>query len=130
MDGNGRWAAARGLPRHAGHKAGIAPVRMVIEECSRRGVEALTLFAFSSENWGRPSVEVSGIMNLFLDALERETHSCTPIGCGCASSANGATLPVRLQALVAAAQAQTAGNDGTALAAGGELWWAVGYCTG
>ncbi len=51
MDGNGRWAAARGLPRTAGHKAGLKPVRMCIEECARRGVEALTLFAFSSENW-------------------------------------------------------------------------------
>ena len=75
MDGNGRWAAARGQARHAGHRAGIAPVRMVIEECSRRKVEALTLFAFSSENWGRPSAEVSGIMNLFLDALGREIRA-------------------------------------------------------
>ena len=50
MDGNGRWAAARGLTRSAGHRAGLTPVRMCIEECARRGVEALTLFAFSSEN--------------------------------------------------------------------------------
>jgi len=54
MDGNGRWARARGLPRHAGHKEGVAPVRMCVRECLRHGVEALTLFAFSSENWGRP----------------------------------------------------------------------------
>ena len=54
MDGNGRWAEARGLPRHAGHKEGVRPVRMCIEECARRGVGALTLFAFSSENWQRP----------------------------------------------------------------------------
>ena len=55
MDGNGRWAEARGLPRHAGHKEGVRPVRMCIEECARRGVGALTLFAFSSENWRRPT---------------------------------------------------------------------------
>src|SRR2546423_1710740 len=72
MDGNGRWAAARGLPRSAGHRAGLAPVRMCIEECARRGVEALTLFAFSSENWGRPAQEVGSLMGLFLEALERE----------------------------------------------------------
>ena len=54
MDGNGRWAEARGLARHAGHKEGVRPVRMCIEECARRGVGALTLFAFSSENWQRP----------------------------------------------------------------------------
>ena len=59
MDGNGRWAAARGLPRHAGHKQGVRPVRMCVEDCARRGIEALTLFAFSSENWQRPTIEVA-----------------------------------------------------------------------
>src|SRR5438094_10407793 len=72
MDGNGRWAAARGLARSAGHRAGLTPVRMCIEECARRGVEALTLFAFSSENWGRPAQEVGSLMGLFVEALERE----------------------------------------------------------
>src|SRR5215470_1253664 len=72
MDGNGRWAAARGLARSAGHKAGLTPVRMCIEECTRRGVEALTLFAFSSENWGRPAEEVGNLMGLFLEAIDRE----------------------------------------------------------
>jgi undecaprenyl diphosphate synthase len=115
MDGNGRWAAARGLLRHAGHKAGIGPVRMVIEECSRRGVEALTLFAFSSENWGRPSVEVSGIMNLFLDALERETAQLHANKVRVRVIGERRTLPVRLQAHVAAAEEQTASNDGLRL---------------
>src|ERR1700686_3666429 len=72
MDGNGRWAAARGLTRSAGHRAGLTPVRICIEECARRGVEALTLFAFSSENWGRPAEEVGSLMGLFLEALDRE----------------------------------------------------------
>ena len=115
MDGNGRWAAARGLPRQAGHRSGIAPVRVVIEECSRRGVEALTLFAFSSENWGRPSVEVSGIMNLFLDALERETAQLHANGIRVRVIGNRRALPVRLQAGVAAAEQQTAANAGLQL---------------
>ena len=115
MDGNGRWAAARGLPRHAGHKAGISPVRMVIEECSRRGVEALTLFAFSSENWGRPSAEVSGIMNLFLDALDRETAQLHANCVRVRIIGDRRTLPVRLQARVAAAHDLTAANSGLRL---------------
>jgi undecaprenyl diphosphate synthase len=115
MDGNGRWAAARGLPRQAGHKAGIAPVRLVIEECSRRGVEALTLFAFSSENWGRPSAEVSAIMSLFLDALDRETAQLHANRVRVRIIGDRLALPVRLQARVAAAQEQTAGNPGLRL---------------
>jgi undecaprenyl diphosphate synthase len=115
MDGNGRWAAARGLPRQAGHRAGIAPVRLVIEECSRRGVEALTLFAFSSENWGRPSAEVSAIMSLFLDALDRETAQLHANRVRVRIIGDRRTLPVRLQARVAAAQEQTARNPGLRL---------------
>jgi undecaprenyl diphosphate synthase len=72
MDGNGRWAHRRALPRHAGHQAGIKPVRAIVELCADAGVEALTLFAFSSENWRRPVDEVRGLMSLFVDALERE----------------------------------------------------------
>ncbi len=72
MDGNGRWAEARGLARHAGHRAGVASVRSTIEECIRHGVGVLTLFAFSSENWRRPKAEVSMLMDLFLSALQRE----------------------------------------------------------
>lgn len=72
MDGNGRWAEARGQARHAGHKAGVGSVRSTIEECVRHGVKVLTLFAFSSENWRRPKSEVSLLMELFLTALQRE----------------------------------------------------------
>lgn len=72
MDGNGRWAEARGRARHAGHKAGVASVRSTIEECIRHGVRVLTLFAFSSENWRRPKTEVNLLMELFLSALQRE----------------------------------------------------------
>jgi undecaprenyl diphosphate synthase len=72
MDGNGRWARSRGLPRPAGHRASVKVVRKIVEECGRRNVDYLTLFAFSSENWRRPPDEVGMLMNLFLDALGRE----------------------------------------------------------
>lgn len=72
MDGNGRWAKARFLPRLMGHHRGVETTRKVIRECSDAGVECLTLFAFSSENWKRPEEEVSGLMSLFMSALERE----------------------------------------------------------
>lgn len=72
MDGNNRWAKARRLPSLAGHKAGADSVRAVIRACAESGVESLTLFAFSSENWRRPEDEVKGLMDLFAWALDRE----------------------------------------------------------
>ncbi len=72
MDGNGRWARARQKPRHAGHRAGVKSVRATVESAARHGVEVLTLFAFSSENWGRPEEEVRSLMTLFIEALRRE----------------------------------------------------------
>jgi undecaprenyl diphosphate synthase len=72
MDGNGRWAKARFQPRSFGHRAGQKAVRATIESCLRRGIAALTLFAFSSENWQRPKDEVGALMELFLKALDRE----------------------------------------------------------
>lgn len=72
MDGNGRWARARGKPRHSGHRAGVKAVRATVEAAAERGVKVLTLFAFSSENWERPEDEVSSLMGLFVEALRRE----------------------------------------------------------
>ena len=72
MDGNGRWATRRRLPRIAGHRAGVEAVRRVVQACGEKGIEALTLFAFSSENWRRPREEVGLLMNLFVSALEQE----------------------------------------------------------
>lgn len=72
MDGNGRWARQRSLPRHAGHRAGVKSVRAIVENSARHGVDYLTLFAFSSENWRRPEEEVGMLMSLFLEALRRE----------------------------------------------------------
>lgn len=72
MDGNGRWAKQRHLPRIAGHKEGLNAVKKIITACGEAGVEVLTLFAFSSENWRRPEEEISGLMTLFLTALQSE----------------------------------------------------------
>ena len=75
MDGNGRWAQKRHRPRIIGHRAGARAVKACVEFCLASGVGALTLFAFSSENWNRPADEVGGLMRLFLGALEREVAS-------------------------------------------------------
>jgi undecaprenyl diphosphate synthase len=72
MDGNGRWAERRGWPRSAGHRAGAEAVRRVVEHCARRGIPALTLYAFSSDNWSRPAAEVATLMRLFEAHLRRE----------------------------------------------------------
>ena len=115
MDGNGRWAAARGLPRVAGHKAGLAPVRMCIEECSRRGIEALTLFAFSSENWTRPADEVGSLMGLFTEALDREIAELHERAVRVRFIGARRTLAMRLQRRIAAAEERTASNPGLKL---------------
>lgn len=72
MDGNGRWAKERKLPRTMGHKAGVETIREIVKECSNLGVEYLTLYAFSTENWKRPKDEVSALMNLLVQYLRRE----------------------------------------------------------
>jgi len=110
MDGNGRWAEARGLPRHAGHKEGVRPVRMCIEECARRKIGALTLFAFSSENWQRPAVEVGTLMQLFLDSLDKEVAELHGNGVRLRFIGDRQALSVRLQSRMAAAEELTAAN--------------------
>lgn len=72
MDGNGRWAQSQSLPRNAGHRAGVRNARAIVEACGRKGIKALTLFAFSSENWNRPKREVGLLMRLFVEVLQRE----------------------------------------------------------
>ena len=74
MDGSGRWARRRRLPRVAGHRAGVGAVREVVRACGEKGIEVLTLFAFSSENWQRPPDEVERLMGLFMTALEQEAR--------------------------------------------------------
>jgi len=75
MDGNGRWAERRHLPRIAGHRAGVRNIHRIVRACVDLGVRTLTVYAFSTENWGRPKSEVSGLMTLFADASERETRN-------------------------------------------------------
>jgi len=115
MDGNGRWAEGRGLPRHAGHKEGVRPVRMCIEECARRGVAALTLFAFSSENWQRPAIEVGSIMQLFLDSLDREIEDLNRNQVRVRFIGDRQSLSVKLQARMRASEDLTAANPGLML---------------
>ncbi|MGD9597339.1 MAG: polyprenyl diphosphate synthase [Steroidobacteraceae bacterium] len=110
MDGNGRWAERRGLARHAGHREGVPVVRLCVEECVRRGIGALTLFAFSSENWRRPEVEVANLMTLFFDALEKEVAELDANGVRLRVIGDRHALSVRLQARVAEAERRTAGN--------------------
>jgi undecaprenyl diphosphate synthase len=75
MDGNGRWARARGLPRLAGHRAGTENIRRIVTECAQHGIGYLTLYAFSTENWTRPSAEVSGLMIILSEFIDRETEN-------------------------------------------------------
>jgi undecaprenyl diphosphate synthase len=115
MDGNGRWAEARGLPRHAGHKEGVRPVRVCIEECARRGVGALTLFAFSSENWQRPITEVGTLMSLFLESIDREVDDLHKNKVRLRFIGERRQLSVKLQARMAASEELTAANPGLRL---------------
>jgi undecaprenyl diphosphate synthase len=115
MDGNGRWAAARGLTRTAGHKAGLAAVRVCIEECSRRGIAALTLFAFSSENWRRPPEEVGSLMSLFVEAIDREVDELDRERVRMRFIGERRNLSVRLQTRIGRAEERTAANPGLQL---------------
>jgi undecaprenyl diphosphate synthase len=74
MDGNGRWARSRGLPRNAGHRAGVENLRPVLEACGEFGIRFLTVYAFSTENWERPADEVQGLMNILEDVIDRELN--------------------------------------------------------
>ncbi|AHV94786.1 polyprenyl diphosphate synthase [Bordetella holmesii] len=111
MDGNGRWATSRHLPRTAGHAKGVQAVRRVVEACGRRGVRYLTLFAFSSENWRRPADEVSLLMRLFVQALEREVDKLQEQGVRLHVVGDLSAFEPRLQELIQAAQDRTRDND-------------------
>ena len=108
MDGNGRWARKRFLPRTAGHKKGVDTVRSTIETCAQQGVEVLTLFAFSSENWQRPEEEVSTLMELFLSALKRETRRLKKNGIKLLVIGDKQRFPQKLREQMALAESDTA----------------------
>ena len=110
MDGNGRWAAARKLPRHAGHKAGISALRACVQTCSARGIGALTVFAFSSENWARPAEEVSLLMGLFVEALDQEVHELHANGVRLRFIGDRSAFSTKLQSGMAESETLTSGN--------------------
>ncbi|HEV3019513.1 MAG TPA: polyprenyl diphosphate synthase [Burkholderiaceae bacterium] len=111
MDGNGRWATARHLPRAAGHSRGVEAVRSTIETCAQRGVEYLTLFAFSSENWRRPADEVSLLMRLFVSSLQREVGRLVENGVRMRVVGQVDSLEPDLRRLIREAEQRTAAND-------------------
>lgn len=115
MDGNGRWAKKRFLPRVAGHKAGVKAVREVVTAAVRHGVEVLTLFAFSSENWSRPSDEVNSLMGLFVSALEREVEKIHEQNIQLKFIGERARFDESLRERIANAEQLTANNTGLKL---------------
>lgn len=110
MDGNGRWAQRRRRPRIIGHRAGARAVNVCIDTCLAEGIGVLTLFAFSSENWGRPEDEVSGLMKLFLNALEREVEELDRRGVQVRFIGERGRFPDAIVARMQAAETKTADN--------------------
>lgn len=115
MDGNGRWAARHGKPRLAGHRAGVRAARDCVEACAQAGIQTLTLFAFSSENWRRPAEEVNGLMRLFVEVLQREVDSLHENGIRLRFIGDRVHLPEILQKRMADAETLTARNQRMAL---------------
>ncbi len=115
MDGNGRWARARGLPALAGHRAGVEVIRRHLDACLREGIEVLTLFAFSSENWARPRDEVRGLMALFIRYLRSEVHKLHQNGIRLRIIGDRGRLPPRLAALMEESEGITASNTALTL---------------
>ena len=111
MDGNGRWAKNRFLPRVAGHRRGVESVRATVKGCAELGVKYLTLFAFSSENWRRPADEVSVLMQLFVRSLEQEVAKLHENGICFRVIGDRSRFEPRLRHLIADAEALTAGNE-------------------
>ena len=111
MDGNGRWANRKSLPRYMGHREGVKAVRRVVEACLDRGVETLTLFAFSSENWRRPKAEVGLLMDLFVHTLQKEINRLDRNGVRMRFIGDRSAFNDKLRSLMDTAEAQTAHND-------------------
>jgi undecaprenyl diphosphate synthase len=108
MDGNGRWAAARGLPRTAGHHAGVRTARAIVESAVRAGIGTLTLYAFSSDNWSRSTPEVTALMRLLRRSLHTESKRCLENGVRLTIVGRRDRLPTPLRAAIADAEALTA----------------------
>ncbi len=115
MDGNGRWARARRLPRTAGHKKGVDTTSRIVQLCGERGIKALTLFAFSSENWRRPQEEVSTLMELFMLALKREVTRLHKNNVRLRFIGDRSAFSQKLQDSIQASETLTAHNTGLQL---------------
>lgn len=111
MDGNGRWARQKGLPRVEGHRQGVHAVRDVTEACAELGVAHLTLYTFSTENWNRPKAEVSALMKLLINALRREARTFHDNNIRLGAIGDIAHLPVQAQRELASLMAETSQND-------------------
>jgi len=132
MDGNGRWAQNQGLPRGAGHKAGVKTLRAIVEHSARRNIELLTVFAFSSENWNRPRQEVDLLLELFLNALRSEVDDLHKNNIHLQFIGDRRAFPEKLQRLMAATELKTAANSGLKLIVAanyGGRWDIVNACT-
>ncbi|MSR13516.1 MAG: isoprenyl transferase [Gammaproteobacteria bacterium] len=115
MDGNGRWANKRNLPRIAGHRAGVENIRTLVSSAAEIGIECLTVFAFSSENWRRPPLEVRLLMDLFIMALEQEAERLHANKVRLRIIGNRTEFPAKLQEAIAAAETLTRSNGGLTL---------------
>ena len=111
MDGNGRWASKRYLPRIAGHKQGVDALKRIVRACVKRDIACLTVFAFSSENWSRPDDEVSGLMDLVAGALAREVASLKQEGVQVRFIGSRSRLSERVRECLQDAELDTAGNS-------------------
>jgi undecaprenyl diphosphate synthase len=115
MDGNGRWAQKRMMPRIMGHHAGVKAVRKIVEFCAKQNIEVLSLFAFSSENWRRPKDEVNLLMELFMSTLQSQVDKLHKNNIRLRIIGDKAAFPEKLQAKIRAAEEQTANNTGMTL---------------
>ena len=115
MDGNGRWATRRGLPRHAGHRAGVAALRRVVEAAPALGIATLTVYAFSADNWRRPAAEVAGLMGLVRHYLGTEVARLVRSGVRLTVIGRRDRLPDGMADAIARAEAATAAADGRSL---------------
>lgn len=131
MDGNGRWAKQQGLPRAAGHKAGVKVLRNIVEECAKREIKVLTVFAFSSENWRRPKQEVSFLLDLFVNSLHEQVDDLHKNNVKLQFIGDRTAFPEKLQRLIKESEDKTGSNTGLILAVAanyGGRWDIVNAC--
>ncbi len=115
MDGNGRWAEQRGLPRLTGHRAGVDNIQPVLQALARRGVQYVSLYAFSTENWNRPATEVAGLMDILRESIERETQALHEQGVRILHLGRLDRLSRELRESIIQAQERTRNNQGVTL---------------